>query len=124
MTTYTQASKRACIRPAHNELLTLKLATSEQVVTLNDIGGILDLECVFVQAHTGVELYKRMYHLRGEFTIYAVSADRFPDKHYVVQWSHNLQRFGCSCLEGKTCGGSCKHVARVEEYASREVVNA
>ncbi len=110
-------------RPAHNELLTLVLPTNQRVQVINDENGILDLDCVFINSASGKELYRRMFHMRGSYTLYAVASDRFPNKHYVVQWSHRLQRFGCSCAEGKLYG-SCKHCAEVDAFTCREVTLA
>lgn len=109
-------------RPAHYEILTIELDTTAHIVMLQSENGRLDLECVFIGAISGNALYKRVYHLVGEYTFYAVAARKFPGKFYLVQWAPAQERFGCSCFEGRHYS-ACQHSVDVEEYTCREVAH-
>lgn len=78
----------------------------------------LILKASYLHAITKEVRHTRVFRLSGPITLHLMKADRFPGWFYICQWSEGLQRYACSCSEGKS-QGFCKHIAGLETWATQ-----
>lgn len=108
----------------YNRWHVLAIAKEDLQQELAGIADILHLDvnaghrlhgCVF-NDWNGAELGKRDILIKKETRIFFYRSKRHPDYYYVLIWSDQLRRYGCSCIDSIN-GHTCEHVHPVSLYS-------
>ena len=99
--------------PSIYRCLVVKLDTTEQIVYATNTGHFTLHGVWFDVRDRGFALAPVQFALSAGIALYFVASE-FAGYFYVLQYFEDLQRFGCSCKEGKQ-GRRCEHAILLEQ---------
>lgn len=108
-----QTVTQPCIRPAVFHSLMMHLSTDEPLVMVHVPCGYA-FQASYINVVSGEWVRDAQITLTNETTLY-FAASRHAGWYYILQWSDQLQRYGCSCFQGKQGATRCSHKHLVEQ---------